>query len=36
VRTVNTGWFDQPSATITVEFPVRDPGITAITYLGLP
>lgn len=36
VRTVSTGWFDQPSATITVEFPVRDPGITAITYLGLP
>jgi hypothetical protein len=36
VRTVNTGWFDQPSATITVEFPVRDPGITAISYLGLP
>jgi hypothetical protein len=36
VRTVNTGWFDQPSRTITVSFPVRDPGITAITYLGLP
>jgi hypothetical protein len=36
VRTVNTGWFDQPSATITIEFPVRDPGITAVTYLGLP
>jgi hypothetical protein len=37
VQTVNTGWFDQPSATITVEFTAGwEVGITAISYLGLP
>lgn len=37
VQTVATGWFDRPSAAITVEFLAgRDPGITAISYLGVP
>ena len=36
-QTVATGWFDQPSATITVEFTAgRDLGIIAVRYLGLP
>ena len=36
-HTVATGWVDQPSADITVQFTAgRDLGITAITYLGLP
>jgi hypothetical protein len=37
VQSVATGWFDQPSATITFEFTGgRQIGITAISYLGLP
>ncbi len=37
VQTIATGWFNQPSATITVEFDGgRSLGITAISYLGLP
>jgi hypothetical protein len=37
VQTVATGWFDQPSAAITVEFTAgRDLGIIAVSYLGLP
>jgi hypothetical protein len=37
VQAVATGWFDQPSADITVESPAgRELGITSISYLGLP
>jgi hypothetical protein len=37
VQTIDTGWVDQPSASVTVDFTGgRDVGITAISYLGLP